>query len=44
MKHFLSFYSVIYYTQQAFVFRLLVDFCIAQDHVVVFFVSSLERL
>ena len=34
---FFSFYSIFFYTQQAFVFHFLRDFYIVHDHIVVFF-------
>ena len=39
------FYNFFFYSQKAFVFHILVDFCIAHDHIVALFsFSSLERL
>ena len=37
IKRFFSFYNIFCYTKQAFVFHLLVDFCIVYDHIVAFF-------
>ena len=36
-KDFFSFYNIFFYTKQAFVFHLLKDFRIFDDHIVVFF-------
>ena len=33
IKHFFSFYNLFFYTEQAFVFYLLRDFCNVHDHV-----------
>ena len=35
MKDFFSIYNI-FYTHQAFLFHLVVDFCIAHDHVTAF--------
>ena len=40
--HFFSFYNIFFYTQQAFFFPLLSNFCNVHDHIVAFF-SFLER-
>ena len=36
-KAFFSFYDIFFYTQEAFVFHLLVDLCIVHDHIVAYF-------
>ena len=36
IRHFFSFYNIFFYTQQAFVFHLLSDFCNVPDHIVTF--------
>ena len=44
IKRFFSFYNIFFYTQQAFVFHLLRDFCNVHDHIVASFsFSSIER-
>ena len=44
IKCFFSLYNTFFYTQQAFVFHLLRDFCNVHDHIVTFFsFSSYER-
>ena len=40
-SHFSSFYNIFFYTQQAFVFRLLRDFCNVHDHIVTCFLFLL---
>ena len=41
-KHFFSFYNIFFYTQQAFVFHFLRDFCNVYDHIFFSF-SSLDK-
>ena len=43
ISHFFSFYNIFFYTQQAFAFDLLVDFCIIHDHIVAIFLYLLQK-
>ena len=36
MRHFFSFFDILFYAQQAFVFHFLIDFCIVHDNIVTF--------
>ena len=41
IRHFFSFYHVFFYTQQAFAFHILVDFCIVDNNIDTFFLFLL---
>ena len=42
-KLFSSIYDIFFYTQPVFVLRLLLDFCIVHDHIIVFFLFLLYK-
>ena len=45
IRCFFPWYNILFYTQAAFVFHILVDFCMFHDLIVAFFsLSSLERI
>ena len=44
MKRFFSFYNILFYTQQGFVFHFLRDFCNVHDQIVAFFFLFFRKI